>query len=136
MKKFLLICCAMFLAFGTFTSCKEVKPEFKFQLELTGDVADSIAAVKGNFAINVTNEVVNDFNATYVLAGDSNDAILSIADPQGAKVNSWLDNYIQENVINEFAATTKYYIVVKGYVHETLTGITFSVDKVFANRLK
>ena len=135
MKKFITICCVLFLVLAAFTSCKDVKPEFKFQLELTGDVADTTTAIKGDFAVNVTNEIINDFNATYVLA-DANTEILSIAEPKGAQANEWLENYVQENVINEFSATTDYYIAVKGYVHETLTGLTFSVDKVFTNRLK
>ena len=135
MKKFITICCVLFLVLAAFTSCKDVKPEFKFQLELTGDVADSTTAIKGDFAVNVTNEIINDFNATYVLA-DANTEILSIAEPKGAQANEWLENYVQENVINEFSTTTDYYIAVKGYVHETLTGLTFSVDKVFTNRPK
>ena len=135
MKKFITICCVLFLVLAAFTSCKDVKPEFKFQLELTGDVADATTAIKGDFAVNVTNEIINDFNATYVLA-DANTEILSIAEPKGAQANEWLENYVQENVINEFSTTTDYYIAVKGYVHETLTGLTFSVDKVFTNRPK
>ena len=135
MKKFITICCVIFLSLAAFTSCKDVKPEFKFQLELTGDVADATTAIKGDFAVNVTNEIINDFNATYLLA-DANTEILSIAEPKGAQANEWLENYVQENVINEFSATTDYYIAVKGYVHETLTGLTFSVDKVFTNRPK
>lgn len=135
MKKFITICCVLFLVLAAFTSCKDVKPEFKFQLELTGDVADTTTAIKGDFAVNVTNEIINDFNATYVLA-DANTEILSIAEPKGAQANEWLENYVQENVINEFSATTDYYIAVKGYVHEMLTGLTFSVDKVFTNRPK
>ena len=135
MKKFITICCVLFLVLAAFTSCKDVKPEFKFQLELTGDVADATTAIKGDFAVNVTNEIINDFNATYLLA-DANTEILSIAEPKGAQANEWLENYVQENVINEFSATTDYYIAVKGYVHETLTGLTFSVDKVFTNRPK
>ena len=135
MKKFITICCALFLVLAALTSCKDVKPEFKFQLELTGDVADATTAIKGDFAVNVTNEIINDFNATYVLT-DANTEILSIAEPKGVQANEWLENYVQENVINEFSATTDYYIAVKGYVHETLTGLTFSVDKVFTNRPK
>lgn len=135
MKKFITICCVLFLVLAAFTSCKDVKPEFKFQLELTGDVADATTAIKGDFAVNVTNEIINDFNATYVLT-DANTEILSIAEPKGVQANEWLENYVQENVINEFSATTDYYIAVKGYVHETLTGLTFSVDKVFTNRPK
>lgn len=135
MKKFITICCVLFLVLAAFTSCKDVKPEFKFQLELKGDVADATTAIKGDFAVNVTNEIINDFNATYVLT-DANTEILSIAEPKGVQANEWLENYVQENVINEFSATTDYYIAVKGYVHETLTGLTFSVDKVFTNRPK
>ena len=135
MKKFITICCVLFLSLAAFTSCKDVKPEFKFQLELKGDVADATTAIKGDFAVNVTNEIINDFNATYVLT-DANTEILSIAEPRGVQANEWLENYVQENVINEFSATTDYYIAVKGYVHETLTGLTFSVDKVFTNRPK
>ena len=135
MKKFITICCALFLALEAFTSCKDVKPEFKFQLELKGDVADATTAIKGDFAVNVTNEIINDFNATYVPT-DANTEILSIAEPKGVQANEWLENYVQENVINEFSTTTDYYIAVKGYVHETLTGLTFSVDKVFTNRPK
>lgn len=135
MKRFIVSLCVLLLTLATFTSCKDVKPEFKFQLELTGDVADATTAIKGDFAVNVTNEIINDFNATYVLT-DANTEILSIAEPRGVQANEWLENYVQENVINEFSATTDYYIAVKGYVHETLTGLTFSVDKVFTNRPK
>lgn len=124
---------ATMLACLFFTSCKDVKPEFKFQLELTGDVADSTTAIKGDFAVNATNEVANDFDNTYVLTATES-SILSIEEPQGVEANDWLDNYIQSNVINEFAATTDYYVAVKGYVHEITSGVTFSVDKVFTNR--
>lgn len=131
MKRFILLVLATMLACPFFTSCKGVKPEFKFQLELTGDVADTTTAIKGDFTVNATNEVLNDFAACYV----TNDAeILSIAEPQGAEANDWLDKYIQDNVVAQFTATTTYYIAVKGYVHETITGITFSVDKVFTNK--
>lgn len=131
MKKFVLMIVATMLACLAVTSCKGVKPEFKFQLEFTGDVADVPTCIKGDFAVNATNEVVNDFAACYV-AEDA--AVLSIADPQGVKANGWLDEYVQDNVISQLTATTTYYIAVRGYVHETATGITFSVDKVFTNR--
>lgn len=132
MKRFIILLCVSLLTLGFLSSCKDVKPEFKFQLELSGDVSDSPTAVKGDFTINVTNEVVQNFNDAYIL-GASKD-VVSITEPQGIQANEWLDKYIQENVINEFHDTTEYYIAVKGYVHETLTGITFSVDKVFTNR--
>lgn len=132
MKRFIILLCVSLLTLGFLSSCKDAKPEFKFQLELSGDVSDSPTAVKGDFTINVTNEVVHNFNDAYIL-GASKD-VVSITEPQGVQANEWLDKYIQENVINEFHDTTEYYIAVKGYVHETLTGITFSVDKVFTNR--
>lgn len=132
MKRFIILLCVSLLTLGFLSSCKDAKPEFKFQLELSGDVSDSPTAVKGDFTINVTNEVVQNFNDAYIL-GASKD-VVSITEPQGVQANEWLDKYIQENVINEFHDTTEYYIAVKGYVHETLTGITFSVDKVFTNR--
>lgn len=132
MKRFIILLCVSLLTLGFLSSCKDVKPEFKFQLELSGDVSDSPTAIKGDFTINVTNEVVQNFNDAYIL-GASKD-VVSITEPQGIQANEWLDKYIQENVINEFHDTTEYYIAVKGYVHETLTGITFSVDKVFTNR--
>lgn len=132
MKRFIILLCVSLLTLGFLSSCKDAKPEFKFQLELSGDVSDSPTAIKGDFTINVTNEVVQNFNDAYIL-GASKD-VVSITEPQGVQANEWLDKYIQENVINEFHDATEYYIAVKGYVHETLTGITFSVDKVFTNR--
>lgn len=132
MKRFIILLCVSLLTLGFLSSCEDVKPEFKFQLELSGNVSDSPTAIKGDFTINVTNEVVQNFNDAYIL-GASKD-VISITEPQGVQANEWLDKYIQENVINEFHDTTEYYIAVKGYVHETLTGITFSVDKVFTNR--
>ena len=132
MKRFIILLCVSLLTLSFLSSCKDVKPEFKFQLELSGDVSDSPTAIKGDFTINITNEVVQNFNDAYIL-GASKD-VISITEPQGVQANEWLDKYIQENVINEFYDTTEYYIAVKGYVHETLTGITFSVDKVFTNR--
>lgn len=38
------------------------------------------------------------------------------------------------NVISEMGPETVYYIHVVGVVHESVSGITFSVDKEFSNR--
>lgn len=118
----ILMAASMMLAF---TSCKDVKPEFKFQLALVGDVADSATCIAGDFDINVCNNA--DVFATI------NDEIVSIVAPEGAEANKWLENYIEENVINEFYSTTEYSVSVKGFVHEVNTGMTFSVDKTFTN---
>lgn len=127
MRKILLFL-VMALTLTAIISCKDVKPRFKFQLALNGEVADSVTAVQGDFDVNVCNNVV-----VFQTINDTTE-VLSIASPEGNDANNWLDNYIQTNVISEFANSTEYVINVKGYVHETLTGITFSVDKTFTNK--
>ena len=120
----ILMAASMMLAF---TSCKDVKPEFKFQLALVGDVADSATCIAGDFDINVCN------NADVFATINDTDEIVSIVAPEGAEANKWLENYIEENVINEFYSTTEYSVSVKGFVHEVNTGMTFSVDMTFTN---
>ena len=127
MRKILLFL-VIALTLTAITSCKDVKPRFKFQLALNGEVADSVTAVQGDFDVNVCNNVV-----VFQTINDTTE-VLSIASPEGNDANNWLDNYIQTNVISEFANSTEYVINVKGYVYETLTGITFSVDKTFTNK--
>ena len=127
MRKILLFL-VMALTLTAITSCKDVKPRFKFQLALNGEVADSVTAVQGDFDVNVCNNVV-----VFQTINDTTE-VLSIASPEGNDANNWLDNYIRTNVISEFANSTEYVINVKGYVYETLTGITFSVDKTFTNK--
>ena len=127
MRKILLFL-VMALTLTAITSCKDVKPRFKFQLALNGEVADSVKAVQGDFDVNVCNNVV-----VFQTINDTTE-VLSIASPEGNDANNWLDNYIQTNIISEFANSTEYVINVKGYVYETLTGITFSVDKTFTNK--
>ena len=127
MRKILLFL-VMALTLTAITSCKDVKPRFKFQLALNGEVADSVTAVQGDFDVNVCNNVV-----VFQTINDTTE-VLSIASPEGNDANNWLDNYIQTNVIQEFPNSTEYVINVKGYVYETLTGITFSVDKTFTNK--
>lgn len=127
MRKILLFL-VMALTLTAITSCKDVKPRFKFQLALNGEVADSVTAVQGDFDVNVCNNVV-----VFQTINDTTE-VLSIASPEGNDANNWLDNYIQTNVISEFANSTEYVINVNGYVYETLTGITFSVDKTFTNK--
>ena len=127
MKKILFAIVMVSLMMLAFTSCKDVKPEFKFQLALVGDVADSATCIAGDFDINVCN------NADVFATINDTDEIVSIVAPEGAEANRWLENYIEENVINEFYFTTEYSVSVKGFVHEVNTGMTFSVDKTFTN---
>ena len=127
MKKILFAIVMASLMMLAFTSCKDVKPEFKFQLALVGDVADSATCIVADFDINVCH------NADVFATINDTDEIVSIVAPEGAEANRWLENYIEENVINEFYSTTEYSVSVKGFVHEVNTGMTFSVDKTFTN---
>lgn len=127
MKKILFVIAIVSSMMLAFTSCKDVKPEFKFQLALVGDAADSTTSLVGDFDINVCN------NAEVFSAIKDTNEIVSIVAPEGAEANKWLENYIEENVINEFYPTTEYSVFVKGFVHEVNTGMTFSVDKTFTN---
>lgn len=136
MKKFLTICCVLFMTLIAFTSCKDVKPEYKFKLEIAGEVVDTPTNIQGDFSVNVCNDAIAEYDARYVRTAEAEvpSTIMSIAEQEGTETNKWLDNYIQNNVIAELAPTTEYNITVKGYVHEEVSGITFSVDKVFTNK--
>lgn len=127
MKKIFLFL-VMALTLTAITSCEDVKPEFKFQLALDGEVADSVTAIHGDFNVNVCN------NTVVFMAMNEATEILSISSPDGNDANNWLDDYIQTNVIQEFPNSTEYVVNVKGYVYETLTGMMFSVDKTFTNK--
>lgn len=127
MKKILFVIAIVSSMMLALTSCKDVKSEFKFQLALVGDAADSTTSLVGDFDINVCN------NAEVFSAINDTNEIVSIVAPEGAEANKWLENYIEENVINEFYPTTEYSVFVKGFVHEVNTGMTFSVDKTFTN---
>lgn len=126
MKKFLTIC-MLALSCLLFASCDGGKPEFKFSLNLTGEVANAPTAIAGNFIVDVANDAPEVFlfeNAT----------VNSIE--CDAEANDWLNDYIEKNVISRFEENpeTIYDFYVKGYVKELKTGLNFSVDKRFTNR--
>lgn len=128
MKNFLKILPVLACLLLGAVACNNVKPEFKFSLELSGDVSNAPTAIAGDFSVNVLNDQVNVFQL--------NDASLlySIEAPEGVKAEAWLDSYIQSNVLNNFNDATVYDIYVKGYVKEVNTGLLFSVDKRFTNK--
>lgn len=57
MKKILTIC-MLALSCLLFASCDGGKPEFKFSLNLTGEVTNAPTAIAGNFIVDVANDVV------------------------------------------------------------------------------
>ena len=136
MKKFSIFCFALFMTLIAFTSCKDVKPEYKFKLEIAGEVVDTPTNIQGYFSVNVCNDVFVEYESRYVQPAEAEapPTIMSIMEQKGTDANKWIDNYIQNNVVAEFAHITEYNIKVKGYVHEEVSGITFSVDKVFTDK--
>lgn len=75
---------------------------------------------------NVTKKLLSAGAMSLGDALKSNDA--KVAQAAGT-VNSWLESAVQVK-----DAGGHYDIFVKGYVKETLTGLTFSVDKHFSNK--
>lgn len=128
MKNFLKILPVLACLLLGAVACNNVKPEFKFSLELTGDVSNAPTAIAGDFAVNVSNDQVNVFNLNEASAFYSIDA------PEGVEANDWLESYIRSNVLNNFNDATNYDIYVKGYVKEINSGLLFSVDKRFTNK--
>ncbi len=128
MKNFLKILPVLACLLLGAVACNNVKPEFKFSLELTGDVSNAPTAIAGDFAVNVSNDQANVFNLNEA------SAFYSIEAPEGVEANAWLESYIQSNVLNNFNDATNYDIYVKGYVKEKNSGLLFSVDKRFTNK--
>ena len=129
MKKFFSAIFAVISLLLGVCSCKSVKPEFHFDLSITGDVHDAPTSIDGDFAVNVCND-----NTIIEAVNLKNAPVKSIPEQEGVAANSWLDDYIKKNVLSYFSANTTYDVYVKGYVKETLTGLTFSVDKRFTNK--
>lgn len=126
MKRFIFLFSVLAALLLGVTACHDAKPEFKFSLELTGNVSDASTSVYGDFSAKVFNDQAD------VLLADSEASIHSLGAPEGRKADTWLESYMKENVLDDLDATD-YNIYVKGYVKEVRTGLLFSVDKRFSN---
>lgn len=128
MKKFLTLALAVALILPMLSSCKDVKPEFKFDLNLTGVVQNAPTAIAGDFTVAVTNAQADVF--VIENGAELNDIVVD------KEANDWLDNYILANVIEEINddPATIYDITVKGFVREVVSGVCFTVDKRFTNK--
>jgi hypothetical protein len=124
MKKIFIL----FVAVLMFTACKNVTPEIKFELNITGEVSNEPSKVHGDFNVNVTNFVVDKALLTEMKDMTKN----TLADSEVA--SDWLTTYVEENVINEFPPQTIYEIAVKGMLHEEVSGMTLIVNKTFSNK--
>ena len=110
-----------------FSSCKDTKPEFAFDLQFDGQTEVVEQLINGTFSVNVTNEQVPALKYAKNLE--------SIESPEGKDALNWLNNYVDKNVVSEFEQAKAIYVIhVKGFVYEKLTGITFSVDKTYTNK--
>lgn len=110
-----------------FTSCKNTKSDVKFNLAVIGVVDNTPTNIHFDFESNVTN-VPMTFMAVRSEAVTEN--------PTEEQVNDayqWLQDYVKVNIIDEMPAETQYSISIKGYVHESVSGVTVAVDKVFSN---
>lgn len=128
MKHFLIVFSLLAVCLLGATACHQVEPDFKYSLELTGDVSNVSTAFSGNFAVSVRNDQVDVFS--YENAAE----MFSIYDPEGAEAKAWLDSYVEKNVVSKLNEATAYDVYVKGYLKEINTGIVFSVDKRFTNK--
>lgn len=120
------------------TSCKE-KAGIIYSVSANGDCKGQFELTfpDGNFKSDGTAALAFDWSndTTKVLAAPGLLSLDEALKSNNAKtleaaqsIDSWLDN---------FSATTAdgdYYVHLVGYVKETLTGITLSVDRTFTNR--
>lgn len=127
MKRLLIIIAAALVALSV-TSCKGVSPDFKFALDLTGDVSNAPTAIAGNFDVSVSNVPA----AAFSLA--ENEIVLGVE--ENLKASDFVNDYIEKNVIAYFNdnPATLYDFTVKGYISESVSGTKFSVDRRFTNK--
>lgn len=127
MKQFIMICFGALMLLSL-SSCKDVKPEFSFELNLKGDVQ---AVVSGDFDVNVCNVQTDSLQLQAFFNADQ---ALALSAPEGENANAWLDKYIENNVLKYLEPNAVYDIYIKGYIKEKLTGLNFSVDKRITNK--
>jgi len=141
-KFFTIILAAITMLFAaSCTSCNnDAKFGIEYDLAVTGntDAAVTVEFTGGHFGVdgaanfdfgwtNVTEAVNLRGVQSYVLdeALASNDARVADA---AARVNEWVDGAVAVD-----AFTGHYDIYIKGYVKETLTGLTFEIDRRITN---
>jgi len=134
------------LAFCMFAmqSCKE-QFGFTYSLTTTGDAVGNVqfnfpvghVALNGDADVDV---LVSNVADSTVFGAVNEGEVLALGaalESEDAKVvaeATAVDAWLTQN----FSATTAggdYYVHVVGYVRETVTGVTFSVDRVFTNRV-
>lgn len=122
MKKLILTLMAVFTVALFTTSCKNADPEIEFTLSLDGALANPAKNLVFDFAGFTSNTETLLFEESVEIGGEERVA-LELA----------LEKHLRQNYVLATAEDTMYNIHVKGFVREVKSGITISVDKIFAN---
>lgn len=128
------------VAMALFTSCKDQQFGFIYSLHAVGD-AD------GNFDIKFNNGLFEGDGKTDLVFLWSNDSTGVVRFDKPVAIQDALNSNNKqvreaalatqdwfEQKFGVAAASGTYYVSISGWVKETLTGITFSVQKTFTNR--
>lgn len=141
MRKFLIVLSVVAMAFAAMSCSCDDNASFgiEYALNSNGNTDGSVTVTfpSGEFTLNGDASYVFDWsNADKKLFGaeaiflddalNSKDAKMAKA---ANKVSAWL-----ESAINVTDAEGNYDVYVKGYVKETLTGLTFEIDRHFTNK--
>jgi len=147
MKKFILMI-ALAFSMIAMQSCKDAQFGVTYSLTTTGDAVGNVqfnfpvghVALNGDADVDVL--VTNDTTKTTVFGSVQESDVLALSaalvseDATVAAEANAVDAWLAQN----FSVTTNdadgnYYVHIVGYVRETVTGLTFSIDRVFTNRV-
>lgn len=142
MKKFILIAVAALAMLATFSACScsnnDAPWGVEYALQSDGKTDASVTAqfFNANMSLNGDADYVFDWTNSPVALRSESALVLADAltsnDAQTVKaaeyVNGWLDEWFK---VVSFEG--HYDIYIKGYVKETKTQITFSIDRHFTN---
>lgn len=143
--KFIALIAMVIMVFVSAVGCSSCTPnnanfgiEYSLQSDGTADGNVDVIFDGGSFAIDGSASYVFAWHNTILFTKGSHDAInldtaLCAKDEKvasaAAKVSDWIDSSIQVS-----SASGTYDIYIKGYVKETATQITFTIDRHFTNK--
>lgn len=144
MKKFIMMI-ALAFSMIAMQSCKDTQFGVTYSLTATGDAVGNVQfnVPVGHFAVNGDADldvlVSNDTTPAVLFGAAEDDEVFALGEALESNetdvlaASTAVEGWLQENFsVND--AGGDYYIHIVGFVRENLTGLTFSVDKVFSNR--
>ena len=105
------------------TSCDNKKPEFKYQVDVGGQLAFVASETVSTFTAFVSN------TTTPTMLSASPD----VSAGESSVITSAAEEYFEAQIKAALPTNTYYNITIKGYVTEKLTGITVAINKTFNN---